>query len=160
MPDKIVTVNIKGLDELQRALEEVPREVSKSVLRKSLTAAAKLMRLAIVDAAPHETGFLAEHFNIRFKSYKKDVAASSFIGPDGKMTYPKKLSMGPQREFARHRTIKVVSVARFLMFGTSKMSANPFMTRGFEGAKDKCLAIIVAGIKDALASAARAVKKI
>jgi len=153
MAKDAVTVKITGLAELQKALEEVPKEVSKKVLRKSLTAAAKVVREAMVDHAPKDTGFLEDHFNIKFKSHKRDIAASAFIGPDGKAVYPKQLPkgmQGPNAANSRQRTIKVVSVARFLEFGTSKMGAKPFMTQGFENAKDNALEIIIDGIKDAL----------
>jgi HK97 gp10 family phage protein len=153
---KMVTFEIKGLQELQKALEEVPRETSRQVLRKALTDAAKWVRVAIVSLAPHDTGFLEEHFNIRFKARRHEVAASAFIGPDGKLEYPNKLPKGmsgPEKRGARRRRIKVVSVARFLEFGTGKMAPKPFMTQGFEQSRSNALQILIDGIKDALKNA-------
>src|SRR5882724_9751186 len=138
MPET-VTVKIHGLDELQRNLERIPREVSKKILRRALRKAAKVVREAIVNFAPKASGFLAEHFNIKFKSRKADIAGSAFIGPDGKIKYPNKQAM------------RVQDVARYHEFGTSKMAADPFMTRGFEQTKDQALEIIVEEIKKALA---------
>ena len=47
---------------------------------------------------------------------------------------------------AEHRRF-VITTARFLEFGTSKMNANPFMSRAFEAQKEAAEASIQAGIK-------------
>jgi HK97 gp10 family phage protein len=46
--------------------------------------------------------------------------------------------------------ISVIAVARFLEFGTSKMSKRPFMTQAFETKKTEAMNVIISGIKEAL----------
>ncbi|HET6145185.1 MAG TPA: HK97-gp10 family putative phage morphogenesis protein [Candidatus Acidoferrales bacterium] len=46
--------------------------------------------------------------------------------------------------------ISVASVARFLEFGTSKMSKRPFMTQAFQAKKQEALDIIIRDIKESL----------
>ena len=164
-----VTVNVKGLKELQDVLTELPKRVSTRVLRTDLKAAADYLVQETVAAAPEKTGFLASHFDSRVRIKSDAVAGSAFIGPEGKMYYPhagvsKEGRRGPEEEWRRVATgkfavkgglVPVVSVARFLEFGTSRMPAHPFMTQAFENSKDAILVKIIEGIKSALSGLLR-----
>jgi HK97 gp10 family phage protein len=156
-----VTVKIHGLDELQQALEELPYKVAKKGLRAALAEGAAPIQEAMVNLAPHDTGFLAEHFNVKFKMRSDSLAGSAFIGPQGKIDYPAYVSGA--YHIVRNKAGKVVkkvgkiavaTVARFLEFGTHKMAKKPFMTQAYETEKEQALARITERLALAVAEAA------
>lgn len=154
-----VTIKIQGLDELQKKLEELPRDVAKRGIRASLREGAKRIAEAMAAHAPRDTGFLALHFGIRTKMFRNDLAGSAFIGPEGHIDYPehggyrtKENDRGKKYQVGR---IAVVRVARFLEFGTTKTAKQPFMTQAFEDQKESALAAIVGKLRDFLEKAAR-----
>lgn len=51
-----VVVQIKGLDELKRRLDMLPKDVASKALRKSVAAGASVIRLAAKNAAPVSAG--------------------------------------------------------------------------------------------------------
>lgn len=142
---KIVTINIAGLDKIQHELEVVPRRDANKILRTALKDGAGEILQGMHREAPKDSGFLDEHFGSRI-SLKGGglVAGTAFIGPQGKINYPKR---GTGGRGGRMRTIAVASVARFLEFGTSKMPANPFMTRAFESTKESALFKIIGTLR-------------
>ena len=86
-----VTVNIKGLDVLQRKLEELPDKVARKVLDDGLIRAGAVVLAEIVQQTPKETGFLKAHIHAKLGKKKlKDLARSIFIGPDADAYYPGK----------------------------------------------------------------------
>lgn len=152
---KVVEVEIKGLKELQETLEKMPDKMASRVLRFALTKAGEIMKATMVRLAPKDTGFLAEHFNIKGKVKRKGIEGSVFVGPQGKIDYPKngtyrKLLNRKGKEYSSGR-IPVVAVASFLEFGTTKMVKRPFLTQAFDAAKALCLNAIVDGIKQGIA---------
>jgi hypothetical protein len=61
----------------------------------------------------------------------------------------------PKRARRGKGRISVVSVARYLEFGTTKMGKKPFMVAGFKAAQGKATDILIRGIKEALDKACR-----
>jgi HK97 gp10 family phage protein len=154
MPDT-VTVNIKGLDELQKALEALGRDVAMKVVKDGLKAGAAPLIEEMVAQAPKDTGFLAEHFNARTKSIREDIAAVAFVGPKPNTDYPDadgtyRTKMTKAGKAKQVGSISVESVARFLEFGTTKMKKHPFITRAWEAKKGAALQAIIDTIKKAL----------
>jgi HK97 gp10 family phage protein len=154
-----VTCKITGLDELQKQLEAIPRDVAAKLLRKDLREAAEIGRAEMSLLAPKDSGLLSEHFNIKTKVLRQDIAAIAYIGPDATIDYP--LPDGTFKRLILNRAgkvkraigrISVVTVCRFLEFGTSKMAKRPFMTQAFESTKQKMLDKIIAGIRESLAN--------
>lgn len=154
---KVVEVEIKGLSELQDKLEKMPDKMANRVLRQALTKAGFLMKLAMARLAPKDTSFLAEHFDVKGRVKRKGIEGSVFIGPNGKIDYPKngtyrKLLNRHGKEYSSGR-IPVVAVAGFLEFGTAKMSKRPFMTQAFDATKEQCLNLIIEGIREGIKDA-------
>lgn len=156
MDNGYITAEVKGLDTLQQKLEELPVKLAKRGLKAAARAGATVFVNGMVRLAPRHTGFLAEHFNIRIKFQKNELACTAYIGPQGKMDYPEFLSgayriarnaKGKVKKIGR---IAVATVARFLEFGTSKMSKKPFMTQAFETGKEAALEAVIVELKDEL----------
>lgn len=153
---ELVTVEVKGLAELQQKLEELPIKVAKRGIRAALRAGGDVLRSEIITLAPKDTGFLAEHFGTKIKMRRDELAGSAFIGPQGKVDYPAFMSgayrivrsaKGKAKKVGR---VAVATVARYLEFGTSKMGKRPFITPAFDAKHGAILDAIVAKITDAV----------
>jgi HK97 gp10 family phage protein len=162
----IVTVNIKGLAELQKKLEqELPKD-ARLALRVALNAGAGDFKNAMVAAAPVESegensGFLRDHIKTKVTLRRNDLAGTALVGPttdaypgrEGKQGHVEfRTVTGKKISFdSKHAGAVTASrVARFLEFGTSKMSQHAFMTPAFESSKESALSHIIAKIKEAL----------
>lgn len=156
-----VTCEIKGLEELQVKLEAMSEKMSKKGLREALKEGGAIIKEQIENRSPDRTGFLREHFNMKLSLRGKgDIAGSVFVGPDNAV-YPKHVGvealtilMGVTKkeqikalENAKGR-ISVVSVCRFLEFGTSKMGKKPFITAAFKSVGSKALDAVIKVLKN------------
>ncbi len=157
-----VTCKITGLDELQAKLEAVDEAVSKKGMRVALREGGKIIKEQMENRAPDRTGFMRRHFGTRTSMRGKgELAGSVFVGPD-KANYPKdmgermlketfNLSKKQQRILFKGKgRISVLSVCRFLEFGTSKMSAKPFLVASFKSVMTKALDAVIKNLKEAL----------
>jgi len=138
-----VEVKISGLDQIQKRLEELRGPKARAAMRKSLADGSDIVLAEMQREAPRDTGFLDEHFNRKISTKDGGTSGTAFIGPQGKIKYPK-------RGVGAGRTISVASVARFAEFGTSKQAANPFMSRSFATSKESVLQKIISTLKSAL----------
>jgi HK97 gp10 family phage protein len=162
------TTEIKGLDELQHALEELPRKVAQRGLRKALKSGAGPVQEGMVNLAPKYAGndtrwpigFLAEHFGVKVKIGRDELSGSAFIGPQGKIDYPMfasgayKIVRNAKNKAIKVGRIAVTTVARFLEFGTSKMPKQPFMTQAFDTNKEAALENITHSLAETVSEVA------
>jgi HK97 gp10 family phage protein len=138
---EFVTVEVKGLRELQDKLEALPTKLARRGIRQALRAGADVIRSAMVANAPKDSGFLEEHIDVKTRLKSDLLAGSAFIGPNGKQVYPRNPKW-PARTAAL--------IAKWLEFGTSRMSKKPFMTQAFETRKEDALEAITEKLRDAL----------
>ena len=144
MSEDVIWVKVSGLDELQKKLrDELPKR-AKQILKDALFAAAQVIKNEMMTLAPRRTGFLAEHIDVKLSARGGELAASAFIGPNGRVMYREQTGKG--KVWIR----KAVTVARWLEFGTSKMAAHPFMTTAFETKKQGALDVIIGMLKTGL----------
>lgn len=150
-----VTVEVKGLAELQARLEAAPEKMARNGLRKALIRGGTIFRVLMYQLAPKDSGFLSEHFGVRVKLRGGALAGTAYIGPQGKVDYPntgggyrEKMSKSGKK-FSIGR-IAVATVARFLEFGTSKMAKKPFMTQAYESGKTAALANVEESLRETL----------
>jgi HK97 gp10 family phage protein len=125
----LVECEVKGLEEIQHALESVPRAIARGLLRKAMARAANIWREEMARMAPRLVtvklarnpkqvrlpGDLARHIGIKVL-VNSDLEGSVQVGPS-----------------------KRVFWSKFLEFGTYKMSAHPFIRPAFESMKSKVL---------------------
>jgi HK97 gp10 family phage protein len=153
-----ITVEISGLDALQAKLDAIGEEFGNkkqgSVLRSALFRGGSVMKEAMARTAPKHTGFLSENIAARTTMTKgafKNLGGSVFIGPAGKVLYPAERATSAIRKagkrVGKYLRVSAVMVARFLEFGTSKMSKKPFLTQSFESYKDDALNAIIETLK-------------
>lgn len=153
-----VTVEVKGLDTLQAALEALPQKMAKRGIRAALRAGADVLRNEMMALVRKDTGFLEEHLGTKIKFQRGELAATAYVGPQGRIDYPAFLSgayriartaKGKAKKVGR---IAVATVARYLEFGTSKMGKQPFMTPAFDSTQSQILDAIVSKLRDTLES--------
>src|SRR6266536_339955 len=125
-----VTVNVAGLSDVQKALSELPQKVAKKNLRAALRAGGNVLKNAMVQGAPKDSGFLSEHISVGTRLRSDELAGRALVGPNGKKVYPRNPKW-PARTAAL--------VARWLEFGTSKMAKKPFVTVAFETQKQNAV---------------------
>jgi HK97 gp10 family phage protein len=147
MPE-VVSVNVRGLDELEAKLAQMAPKIGRSVIRRGLKAGAQVFLEEMQARAARLTGFLREHIGMKIKMRAEDLAGTAMVGPL-KVDYPQR-----QGKRGKGSTISAASVARFLEFGTSKMRARPFIRQSFEVKKGAALDAFVseakAGYEDAV----------
>lgn len=115
---------IDGIDEMLARLQTLADKGEKAE-KSALERAGDVVKDAIVSEAPRRTGLLRERIrrtNVRDKKGLKYVQVS------------------PGRS---------LRIARFLEYGTVHMKANPFMSRGYEHAKQEAYNEILETLREA-----------
>src|SRR5258707_1372596 len=92
---EIVSCNIKGLDELQKKLEEQLPKDARLALRIALAAGGGDVKRAMQDTAPEEaegdsSGFLKKHINVKTRITNKGLVGKAYIGPAADAYYPER----------------------------------------------------------------------
>jgi len=128
---------------LQAAMEVLPQKVAKRGLRQAVRAGAPIQE-AMISNATKDSGFLAEHIDVKTRVRKDELAASAFVGPNGRKLYP------AENRRAGYWARTAAYVARMFEFGTSKRAKLPFMTQAFESHKAAALDKIIAKLRDVL----------
>lgn len=138
-------IKIEGLKELDRALKELPNAVAKGVIRTALKKAAEPIRAAAEAGAPRLTHQLAQSIAISTTLSKRQRRKQG--GKVGDVD----VYVGASYPDGAH--------AHLLEFGTSKMSARPFMRPAWEANKGAALDIIKRELWGAIQRAARRLAK-
>lgn len=159
----MMTVKVTGLKELEKALMELPKEVAQRPLRAAVNAGAKVVMDEAKNRAPQgETG------NLRKAIYRTRTRRGSGTG---KETYVVGVRKGKMKyaDTANNRRLKRVGKTyqtrglayywRFLEFGTSKLSARPFLRPAFEAKKDAAVDAIKAKLAEAIEKTAAKLRK-
>ena len=126
--------NISGLRELEAALQALPQNIARNVLRGAVAAGAAVVRKEARDLAPKSEGPQPEgHVSgtLRRAIYQKQIRERSSL-------LEQTFFVGVRKGRSARSTKKSVIdawYAHFVEFGTSKMAARPFMRPAFEAKK-------------------------
>jgi HK97 gp10 family phage protein len=119
---------VEGLKELQDTLGEQTSKVAKRVLRRAAKDAGDIWVTAIIENAPHLTGFLQTHIGEVSQSTNGEQGGIEVkVGPDKRAWY-----------------------AKFSEFGSQFQGAKPFMQPAFVSTKDIVLEAFVNDLRDEL----------
>lgn len=121
----MANLKLEGVEKLLTELGKLGKEGEK-IERVVLVKAGEKVKEAIVKEAPHRTGNLKRNMKV---SNIKRVDGVAFVE-----VYPSKDAF----------------YATFLEFGTTKMKADPFMSRGYEISKEDVEELIVEEMKKGL----------
>lgn len=76
-----VVVNIEGLDELERDFTEGSKRTVRKFLQRVEKRAAKILKTALSEEAPYDTGKLSEEIHIQTVSDTSNGALTVRVGP-------------------------------------------------------------------------------
>lgn len=155
-------VRIEGLEELARALKELPKRVARNGLRASVHAGAKVIRDEARLKAPVATqvfgpnqqppGTLKRAIIMKQISEKSDAQKQVFyVAVRRGKQYRNQGKKGTLSQDAYY--------AHFVEFGTVKMSARPFMRPAFEGKKGDAVEAIRTRLAERVEAAAQDLSK-
>jgi len=115
-------ITINGLENVQEALERMPRAFARGVLRKAMISAARIWRDEMALRAPKLTSvkFARNAKNVRIPG---DLSRHIMIQSQVNSDLEGEVRVGPSKR---------VFWANFLEFGTAKMRARPFIRPAFE----------------------------
>lgn len=170
------TVYVLNADEVVRSLEVLPARLRAKILRPALEAGADVIAAAIQAEAPRHLGKLAATITSR-KRKKRRVGSVGWVvwigGTRDQLGVPATTKQGTPRGYypaainygwkPRRRGRRRISKAAMSLtakgrarlaleaeFGTRRVPANPYVTRGFQMAKAQALAVIEAKVKEGL----------
>jgi HK97 gp10 family phage protein len=118
-------MKLEGIENLLAEIEKLGKTGSR-IENKALREAGDVVKEAIQKEAPIRSGKL-----------KKSITVSRVKNKDG----AKRVEVGPDKD---------VFYSRFVEFGTVKMKANPFMSRGYEVSKENAMEKIEKNLKEGL----------
>ncbi len=137
----MIGMKIEGLEALQKAMVELPKELHKGPLRSAVSAGAGVVQKQAKANAPSDTGTLKKSiYRTRSKAGSNSTQETAIVG----VRFGRKYRKRGQDAFH----------FLFLEFGTSKMSARPFLRPAFEGTKQKQIDIMKSRLAKAIEKAA------
>lgn len=159
----MITVQVTGLKELQKALDQLPKEIQGRPLRSAVSAAAKVIVDDVKSRVPvGETGNLKTAV-YRYRSRRNSATGREtfFVGiRQGKAQY--KDTAYNRRKGRVGKNYKTAGEAyywRFLEFGTAKMQAKPFLRPSFEANKSRAVEVMKERLGKAIQTQAKKLAK-
>jgi HK97 gp10 family phage protein len=130
-------VKVTGLEELAEAMDQLPYRYGRAAARPALNAAGQVFEAALDATVPVDSGELKA-------SIRRKVRVSQNLDDMNVMVGP--AYMGGHKETSTDPGVR----AKFLEFGTRKMSPTFFMRRAFAASKDAAYNAAVAVLKAVL----------
>lgn len=143
-----MTVTLEGFRELERALNELPKNTGRNVLRRVGKGALEPMAEKARGMAPVDEGNLRDAIMVSEKRTKRVVRENRFDRNTGV-----EIAMGPISGAG------VLNYATFVEFGTSDTRARPFMRPAWHGGKDEALEYVKANLGNEINKAAKRLAK-
>lgn len=143
MANNIVQVEVKGLEELEHKLYELPTKFARQAMRRAIAPAIKLWKDEIQRAAgqgPYATGFLSSQVATQIKTSARDESGTGMVG------FTKK--QNPAR--TQKHVPSAADEARWKELGTSRSPARPFIRPAFEAKANAVLDTFTAQLKELL----------
>jgi HK97 gp10 family phage protein len=119
---------ITGIKEIDRALQELEKNVAKKVIRQAMRKAMKPVKQQVEANAPRVTGKLAG--NVKIKAIKKS-----------------RTKIGIRVQIGAKEFTGETFYGAFLEYGTKDIPAKGFMRQAFDSAKEEAKGIAIEEIK-------------
>lgn len=135
------TAYVKGMSKLGEKLDKLPQDIKEKVARGATREAAVVALAAVQTEAPWRTGNLYRHLRISSRKDKDDKTKVSYVVfvKTTRARPPKKARGTPASGPSETSAQMPPYYWYFVEFGTSRMTANPFMLRGFLKSTDNAL---------------------
>ena len=159
---KFESVQVQGLDQLAKALRELPQRVARNGLRAAVYAGAKVIRDEAKLQAPVATGDLGPNQPPR-GTLKRSVIMKQIPELSGaqKQTFFVTVRHGKKyrKQGKKGNLSQDAWYWRFVEFGTIKMSARPFLRPAFDMKKHEAVTAIKTRLAQRIEQAAQELKK-
>ena len=159
---KFESVQVQGLDQLAKALRELPQRVARNGLRAAVYAGAKVIRDEAKLQAPVATGDLGADQPPR-GTLKRSVIMKQIPELSGaqKQTFFVTVRHGKKyrKQGKKGNLSQDAWYWRFVEFGTVKMSARPFLRPAFDMKKHEAVTAIKTRLAQRIEQAAQELKK-
>ena len=159
---KFESVQVQGLDQLAKALRELPQRVARNGLRAAVYAGAKVIRDEAKLQAPVATGNLGPN-QPPPGTLKRSVIMKQIPELSGaqKQTFFVTVRHGKKyrKQGKKGNLSQDAWYWRFVEFGTVKMSARPFLRPAFEMKKHEAVTAIKTRLAQRIEQAAQELKK-
>ena len=159
---KFESVQVQGLDQLAKALRELPQRVARNGLRAAVYAGAKVIRDEAKLQAPVATGDLGADQPPR-GTLKRSVIMKQIPELSGarKQTFFVTVRHGKKyrKQGKKGNLSQDAWYWRFVEFGTIKMSARPFLRPAFDMKKHEAVTAIKTRLAQRIEQAAQELKK-
>ena len=159
---KFESVQVQGLDQLAKALRELPQRVARNGLRAAVYAGAKVIRDEAKLQAPVATGDLGANQPPR-GTLKRSVIMKQIPELSGaqKQTFFVTVRHGKKyrKQGKKGNLSQDAWYWRFVEFGTIKMSARPFLRPAFDMKKHEAVTSIKTRLAQRIEQAAQELKK-
>ena len=156
-------VKIFGLEQLKKALNQLPVEIQQKALRSAVSASAKVVVDAAIAKAPAgDTGNLKKAiYRYRSRSGSGTGGETYLVGVrKGKKAYANTARNRRLNRVGKKYTVEGEAYYwRYLEFGTVKMQAKPFMRPAFEGSKSRILDVMKERLGKAIQDQAKKLAK-
>lgn len=140
MAQPIVTVEVKGLKELEQRLRDEPKKIAVRVTRSAGRRAGQIFQTALEQHAPRLTGFLATHIG---------VATKATSGAEGSIRVVIGLKPGEFTKGGRVHSWRPFW-GLFQEFGTRFQPPKPWARPAFEQVKGQALNVFIEELRDNL----------
>lgn len=140
MANNIVTVQVSGLDDLERKLYELPSKFAKRAMREAIKPAIDIWRQEISSRAPRDTGWLASNTWTKIRTRSRDESGIGMVG------------FAYKQNPARHQkhVPSAVNEDFWYEMGTVNQPARPFMRPAFESKASAVLDVFTSKLKQIL----------
>ena len=159
---KFESVQVQGLDQLAKALRELPQRVARNGLRAAVYAGAKVIRDEAKLQAPVATGDLGPN-QPPPGTLKRSVIMKQIPELSGaqKQTFFVTVRHGKKyrKQGKKGNLSQDAWYWRFVEFGTIKMSARPFLRPAFDIKKHEAVTAIKTRLAQRIEQAAQELKK-
>ena len=135
-------MKLEGFAELAAALRERPERVARNGLRAAVNAGATVIKNAAIAKAPEDTGALrANMYQKQIREKSGPMLQTFYVGVrNGVAKYAKtKKNVRSGIAGKAYKNDGSTFYWRFFEFGTSKMSARPFLRPAFEQNKEEAV---------------------
>ena len=135
-----MTIEVTGLAELNRVLQQLPGRVEANVLRGGLRAGQKEILEAAKANVPIKSGALRDSLKIKTSNRKGKVSATLSAG-NKKVYYAHMVEFGTAKHFIKPKKAKSLFFAGLArkVVDHPGVNAQPFMRPALDGAQEKAL---------------------
>lgn len=150
------SIKVEGLQELDKRLREFGPKIAANGLRSASLAGAKVFLNAAKETVPVRTGTLRANLVTKRRRTAQNVATYAVVVKQITLKHADtRLNRRLRRVGRKYKADGPGFYAKFLEFGSSKMSAKPFLRPAFLSNTEQAIAAVKSGLERAVARAAK-----